>query len=288
MSIRPLAVALLSALLLSAITIAPAAGARPSTPQPPDERPLTAEEQAASDGKVAAAEAYVAAAEAEGVDLVTLSCVSPTGASTDAITASCYVPSGYLSVQARDQTKGHYCGPAVGQVIANYSWAMRSGTNKYSQAKIAGWMLTDLNGMTNAPELRTGLEKATAASPRLPARWAWVVTNLSDTDRDGAVGDQLQTYVRSNISGSKMPLAIAVKPYDRNSRFHLSSWARPVSSPGHWIAAYGWYGNWTGTDFARIYYTDSSKDEGGSTGKFWDPTRHIAAMIMEHTRRFVW
>jgi hypothetical protein len=45
---------------------------------------------------------------------------------------------------------------------------------------------------------------------------------------------------------------------------------------------------WTEHGHARIYYTDSSKDEGGSTGKFWDPTRHIAAMIMEHTQRFVW
>ena len=63
----------------------------------------------------------------------------------------------------------------------------------------------------------------------------------------------------------------------RTSRFYLTSWPRPVVSVGHWISVYGWYGNYTGNDTARIYYTDSSRDEGGGTGKYWDPTRHIAA-----------
>ena len=85
-----------------------------------------------------------------------------------------------------------------------------------------------------------------------------------------------------------MPLAFAVKPHDRNSRYHLSSWPKVVDSVGHWITGYGWYAFWTNSDTPRIYYTDSSKDEGGSTGKYWDPTRHIAALIMEHTQRFVW
>ncbi len=94
--------------------------------------------------------------------------------------------------------------------------------------------------------------------------------------------------VRSNVSNDRMPLAIAVKPYDAGGDFHLTSWARPVASMGHWIAAYGWVGLWTGTDSSRLYYTDSSRDEGGSTGKFWDPMRHIGAMIMAHTARLVW
>ena len=67
------------------------------------------------------------------------------------------------------------------------------------------------------------------------------------------------------------------------------SWLRPVVSAGHWIAAYGWVGNYSDTQRARAdYYTDSSRDEGGGTGKYWDPTRHIAGMISVHTRVFVW
>jgi hypothetical protein len=202
--------------------------------------------------------------------------------------SSCYVPARFLAMEARDQSKSIYCGPAVGQVIANYSWAMASGKNKYSQARIAGWMWTDINGGTSAPWLATGLNSATANSPRRPNIWTWVVLNVRDRNGNGTAGDELHGYVRSNIDGSGMPLAIPVKPHDPNSRYYLSSWPNAVRSSGHWIAAYGWYGYWTGTRFARIYYTDSSRDEGGSTGKYWDPTWDIAALIMEHTQRIVW
>jgi hypothetical protein len=296
MLIRRTIAAMLTASVISALTIAPAHAARPikppSDPPPnPGERPLTEEEQAASDRKVLAAAEYIAALDASGADVMSLSCVAPdaTGEATDASTAqACTVPQAYLPVAARDQVKGHYCGPAVGQVIANYSWAMSTTKNKYSQGTIAGWMLTDHYGYTNAPELEAGLERATAGSPRRPSNWDWVVTRLLDYDSDGILGDELQDFVRSNISGSKMPLALAVRPYDVNGKYHLSSWSRPVSSPGHWIAAYGWYSLWAGNDFSRIYYTDSSRDEGGSTGKYWDPTRHLAEMIRVHTGRFVW
>lgn len=291
MSIRRCITALLAAALMAALTVAPAAAKRPLPTTPEAEAPLTPEEQAASDAKVAVAEAYAAQAAASGADLASLSCISPQGAARDGSAtpmAGCITPSGALSVTARDQVKSYYCGPAVGQVIANYAWAMPSGSNKYSQSTIAGWMGTDVKLSTSAGDLVHGLEQATAGSPRRPANWAWVVTLLTDTDGDGTVGDQLHAYVRSNVSGSKMPLAFAVKPHDRNSRYHLSSWPKVVDSVGHWITGYGWYALWTNNDTPRIYYTDSSKDEGGSTGKFWDPTRHIAALIMEHTQRFVW
>jgi hypothetical protein len=292
MHIRRTLIAVLTALLATTFAVSPALAARPSKPArqplppPVEERPLTQEEEAASEAKIAAAMAYIASQDGPTGGLVALGCVTPTGGgiSTDA----CYVPQAYLAVEARDQVNGRYCGPAVGQVIANYAWAMGSGRNKYSQSTIAGWMSTDANGGTNAHALEDGLERATAGAPRRPANWDWLVTYLRDTDRDGALGDQLQDYVRAAVSGSRMPLAIPVKPYDPNGRYHLTSWARPVNSPGHWIAAYGWYSYWTGTKFARIYYTDSSRDEGGSTGKYWDPTRHLAAMIMDHTQRFVW
>ena len=114
------------------------------------------------------------------------------------------------------------------------------------------------------------------------------MAGFGDFDNDGATGDELQNYVRANVSGSKMPLAIPVKPHDPRSYYNLSSWPKAVSSPGHWIAAYGWYGYWNGSTFSRVYFTDSSRDEGGSTGKYWNPTRDIAALMMEHTRRFVW
>lgn len=285
---RRFLMAALVAVLAAGIAM-PVAAAKPTPapPSPPDagERPLTPEEEAAAERKIAEAETYLRTVEAGGGNLVGLDCVTPQSAiAPDA----CYVPQGYLAVTARDQIRGHYCGPAVGQVIANYAWAMSSGADRYSQSTIASWMKTDVYGMTNAPELAAGLERATSGAPRRPAGWAWVVTYLRDLNRSGSTGDELQGYVRASISSSKMPLAIPVKPHDPKSRYNLSSWPKAVASPGHWIAVYGWYSYWTGTDFARIYYTDSSKDEGGSTGKFWNSTRSVAALIGEHTGRLVW
>lgn len=289
---KTLALAGIGVALLTATMAAPVSAAKPIKPPGapvPSERPLTPEEQAAADRKVAAAQAYLESIEASGADLVPLACPTPTSGGPKATTTSaCGVPQGYLSVEARDQVAGHYCGPATGQVIANYTWAVAAGANKYTQGKLAEWMQTDINGLTNAPELEDGLELGTQGAPRRPAGWDWVVMDLRDLDGDGMTGDELQGFVRSNISNSKMPLAIPVKPHDPASSYYLVSWPKPVKSPGHWIAAYGWYGNYTGTTFARIYYTDSSKDEGGSTGKFWDPTRDITALIAEHTRRIVW
>ena len=305
---RRIALAMLGAALILAAGAMPVSAARPIRPAPdaegsvvPGERPLTTEERAASDRKIAAAMAYLASPEARAAGRATLACAVPDttpsrigdadatqGGPGAPTTKDCVLPHGYLPVSARDQIRGHYCGPAVGQVIANYTWAVRLDANKYTQAKLAAWMHTDEFGGTSSYWMQAALDTATAGAPRRPARWDWVVTPLEDTDRDGTVGDQLHDYVRSNVSGSRMALAISLKPHDPNGRFHLSSWPNPVNSVGHWIAAYGWRGLYDGTDSSRMYYTDSSKDEGGATGTFWDPMRHIGGMIRDHTRVFVW
>jgi hypothetical protein len=166
---------------------------------------------------------------------------------------------------------------------------MAAGRNVFSQQQLAGWMRTDIDGGTSSQSLANGLEVATRGAPRRPAVWQWVVSPLSDGDRDGHVGDELHGFVRANVSGSKMPLAFSLKPHAFGAKYRLSSWKFPVNSVGHWIAGYGWVGNYSNTnELARIYYTDSSRDEGGATGKFWDPTLHIAEMIRVHTRVFVW
>lgn len=300
---RRIRMAVLSAMLLSALTAAPAAAAKPvvapappGTPPAVSEPPLTAEQLAASDRKVAAAQAYLAAVDADPAQLASLQCVVPTGAEGTAAASrsdtiqACNVPQGFLAgIEARDQIFGHYCGPAVGQVIANYSWAMGPGRNVFTQQQLAGWMGTDANGGTSSQALANGLEVATRGAPRRPAVWTWVVTPLRDDDRDGHVGDELHGFIRANVTGSRMPLAFSLKPHDRFGKYRLSSWQFPVNSVGHWIAGYGWVGNYSNVnELARTYYTDSSRDEGGSTGKFWDPTKHIAEMIRVHTAVFVW
>ncbi len=302
---RRMAFAILTATMLATTVVAaPVMGRDPMTRPIGNtvERPLTAAERAASERRIAEADANLRAMADSGQELLPLACVTPqstsaplstssplfTSAPADPRLAGCAPPQGFLSVEARDQQFGHYCGPAVGQVVANYAWNMAPGANKYTQGLIAGWMGTDANGQTNATSLEIGLERSTANAPRRPAGWDWVVTDLRDRDGDRASGDELHGYIRSNISVARMPMAIPVKPHDRFSQFFLPSWPRTVNSVGHWIGIYGWLGLWNGGDTARAYYTDSSRDEGGATGKFWLPTRHLAALIGEHTGRFVW
>ncbi len=133
MSTRRIAMAALCGAVMSALTIAPVAAAGPKAPA--DDVPLTAEQRAASDRKVAAANAYLAGIAASGVDLVSLQCVTPTSVADGPGTRACTVPQAYLPVEARDQVNGIYCGPAVGQVIANYSWAVAPGGNKFTQTE---------------------------------------------------------------------------------------------------------------------------------------------------------
>jgi hypothetical protein len=266
-------------LLMALLSAAPVAAADPVA------RPLTPQEQAA-ERRFAAADRYLANADAN-LGLAALACPTSTSG-TGTATVTCEPPSGTLSVEARDQQNGIYCGPATGQVIANYSWAMASGRNKYTQDQIAFWMKTNVNGGTDAANLEAGLERATVGAPRRPANWDWVVIGLTDRNGNGLVGDELHGYARANVSGSRMPLAVSAKPHEPGAGTFLSSWPREVRSVGHWIPIYGWIGIYDGTDSAKLRYTDSSRDEGGSTGKFLDPTRHIAILIMQHTRRLVW
>lgn len=304
---RRLTASLILGVVATVAMIGPTAAATPRVPPSSEapmtngERPLTTAEKALSDAKVAAAEAYVAGMRRSGVGLVSLSCVpniappTSTNALPNArmalpptVAASCAPPSGFLTVEARQQTRNHYCGPAVGQVISNYAWAMKAGKDKHTQAAIAGWMKTDLLGQTSAPELAAGLHTATVGSPRHKATFSWGITDLRDTDGDGTTGDELHSYLIAAISSVKMPMAIAIKPHQPGSNDFLSSWPNPVNSPGHWISAYGWRGLWDGTITARTYYADSSGQQGGGTGKFSDPTSEVARMIGAHTRRIVW
>ena len=118
---KRVALAAAGGLVLTTMLAGPVSAAKPTMPPPalPVERPLTLEEVAAGERKLAASDAYLASIASEGSDLASLSCVTPTGTGPQAVTQACTVPQAYLSVSARDQTKSFYCGPATGQVIAS-------------------------------------------------------------------------------------------------------------------------------------------------------------------------
>lgn len=263
------------------------------------DRPPTRAEQKAADAKLRAAARYLAT-QPDGSGLAaTAVCPDPLSVGEpvvadeaapagDVTALACGVPSGALAVEARDQIFGHYCGPAVGQVISNYAWAMSSGWNKYTQQQIAAWMNTDNNGGTSSWWMANGLTVATNWSPRRPAGFVYVAQGLVDSNGSGTAGDEWHGFVRYDISHDRMPLAVSLKPHQPYANVWLTSWPVEVWSVGHWIGVYGWYGLWNGGDFPRVYYTDSSRDEGGSTGKFSDPSRHVYLLISWHTNIIVW
>ena len=87
--------------------------------------------------------------------------------------SACAMPQGFLPVEARDQIKGHYCGPAVGQVIANYTWAMAAGWQQVHRRRRspAGWAPTS-TAWTSSRSLANGLETATRGAPAPAGRLA--------------------------------------------------------------------------------------------------------------------
>src|SRR6185295_3157121 len=76
---KRIALAMLGALLILATGTVPVSAARPARAVPTAERPLSPEEQAASDRKVAAALNYLASAQARSFGRVTLACATPDG-----------------------------------------------------------------------------------------------------------------------------------------------------------------------------------------------------------------
>ena len=286
---RMASAALLAAMLTS--LLAWPVGAREPIPRPAStlaERPLTAAERAASDRKVAAALGYVAAQRASGAHLLPLSCFTPSGSvAAGTADSACYVPQRYLGVQARDQIRSHYCGPAVGQVISNYTWDT-GAQNKYTQTQIAGWMQTDVRGQTSAPELEDGLEAGDRRRPTTAGR-----LGLGDHRRPGSqtrTGPPEMSCTRSCRPTS--PRADAARDPGQATRRGLPVQPRQLAQPGLLGRALDRRVRLVRTlerqRFARTYYTDSSKDEGGPTGYFLFATRHLAGLIREHTGRFVW
>ena len=77
---KRIALAMLGAALILTAGAVPVSAARPTRAVPTAERPLSPEEQAASDRKVAAAMDYLASAQARSFGRVTLACATPDGA----------------------------------------------------------------------------------------------------------------------------------------------------------------------------------------------------------------
>jgi hypothetical protein len=194
------------------------------------------------------------------------------GASTEA--SLCY---GFLSTYARDQDTWFYCGPATVQVVSNKQWGIYSSndnTNKYTQQKISDtWTYTDTNGLTSPYREEVGLNGST--SGHKPAGFVYLRYQVTS-------GSDWHNKVVTDVSDWGMPLTASVAPHDPGASYFLSSWPNPTSTgAAHWIVIRGWYGLWDGSMTPYVYYNDSSRDEGGATGAFSDPSFRVYQTLIK-------
>jgi hypothetical protein len=193
-------------------------------------------------------------------------------ASIDA--SPCY---GFVSTYARDQDKWFYCGPATVQVVSNKQWGIYSSndnTNKYTQQKISDtWTLTDANGLTSPYREEVGLNGST--SGRRPSGFAYLRYQVTS-------GSDWHNKIVTDVTDWGMALTASVAPHDPGASYFLSSWPIPTTSgAAHWIVIRGWYGLWDGSMSPYVYYNDSSRDEGGSTGAFSDPSFRVYQTLIK-------
>ena len=197
-----------------------------------------------------------------------------------------------LATRARHQHRWFYCGPAVVQVVSNYSRGYTStntcggdnncpaGTNYKDQHYIStNWTKTDQHTQTYVSDLVTGLHGASA----LPSGFVYAYwTNMSWSSFHNGV--KVDTYTW------RMPLAPRVDPRHTGSNYYLTSWAgAPAGDYGHYITLRGYSGS--AQSSALAYYNDSSGgvDEHtgvgilGSTGAFSDKSYTVWKTITLNT-----
>jgi hypothetical protein len=192
-----------------------------------------------------------------------------------------------LPTRPRQQMTDYDCGPAVAQVIINYTRGIsstsihgaRSATNWTTQAVIGRWMGTSIYG-TGAKGVTKGLNHRDGVRKPFNA-WTYV------TDRTGspkAFHDKVVTDV--GIYG--MPLAIAINPHMADvGIYHLASWPMERPRARHWITIRGYEGLW-GSPYPIVHYSDSSGGYGGGTGNYWDLSLVLHETNARNYGRIVW
>lgn len=205
------------------------------------------------------------------------------------------IPQSYtLPTFPRHQHLWDYCGPAVVQVISNYTWnyyyTATSGeattTNKYTQTYISShWTHTDTNGGQTSPSYVALALNAASVLPFAGFYQLWQKPVWSD----------FQYAIATDTSQWLMPLAAHVNPRSLNSAYILTSWPTGAqkSTYGHYIPLRGYSGFTQAT--ALAYYDDSSgtvDDNGvgmlGSTGAFSQNSHAVWGAMTIKAGNFYW
>lgn len=300
-------IALALATLAVASVASPAFAAKPTGTHiigggPPADEPWippTAKEQAVIDAKLAmASEVEASSGSSGGVVGPNSFCANSVGRETTSSTSGCvYVPHSYaLATYARRQNNDFYCGPATAQVIINRSRGLYSSntdgealaSNYRRQSYIATrllwynadkarWENTNTIGSTNAYMLKSGLNELAA----LPSGFVYAVVSTG-------TGSAWHSKIITDTYQWKMAFGTPVKMTSTSAR--LSSW-RPIGAGNvvqHWIPIRGYYGFWDGTSGPKVYFNDSSGNQGGGTGSYADASLKVYQLNAWHTARVVW
>jgi hypothetical protein len=218
-------------------------------------------------------------------------------AGVDAVTSTDCAPVSYtLATYARRQYNDFYCGPATAQVIINRSRGIYSSnvdpqntsTNYKTQTYIASrllwynsalgrWENTNTAGQTNAYMLTNGLNELA----RLPSGFIFAVVPTG-------TGSEWHSKIITDTQQWHMAFGTAIKMTSTSPR--LSSW-QPISAGTevhHWIPIRGYSGRWDGTNTPKVYYNDSSGQQGGGTGSYSDSSLKVYNLNHWHTARVVW
>ena len=248
-----LVVVLLLGVSVPTVTAAdpPAGGGNP--PSNNKVLPLTREQKASRSVKEELIARVPSRSSSNGA--ATTSCPTPTStgdaasASGHSTTSSCYTPFKFVlgNVNPRQQEKWYWCGPAVGQVMSNYSWAMGAAQNKYTQAQIASWMRTEINRQTFLGDFIAGVNRAT----RRPSNFVYIqkhapsFTNWHNT-------------IISGVYNWRLPLAAGVNPHPFGSSVWIVSWPQERNA-AHYIELHGYEGYATTANGSRwVFYSDTA------------------------------
>lgn len=195
--------------------------------------------------------------------------------------ASCGPPYQFtLAAHPRQQEKWYYCGPAVVQVVSNFTWG-RTTTNKYSQTYISTtWTKTDATLQTYLADFIKGMNGASV----LPAGFAYMQKhNPTFTDWHNTIIAGIYTW--------RMPLATSVRPHDPGATYWIISW--PVAkSAAHYIGLFGYRGYaYTANSDRKVYYTDTAGQfaaPGVKAGNFWDISFDVYQTMMANNGNMVY
>lgn len=188
-----------------------------------------------------------------------------------------------LDTRSRRQNNDHYCGPAAGQVLINYTryyWydnldGQNASTNYKTQTVIAAKMGTDDEGTRGA-----GIATGVNAFAQLPYADFYQY-------QAPAGGSQFHSWIISDIWNYTTPLIPTVIPHDQGDQgatYHLPNWPS-VMTTGHALTIRGYNGYWDGTDGPDVYYNDSASPSGPgrySTGAktMWKVTSFFVGKVV--------